>query len=133
MFGGLTSLFSGLAFAGLIYTINLQRRELQLQRKELRETRKELKRAADAQKEAVDAQKDLCQTYEMSAHVQALSALLDVSKDYENGKGLLFVMGDEGFVSKQVVAESARNALWRLIPKAEPRPESEPDQPSDLS
>lgn len=39
MFGTINSLFSGLAFAGLIYTIMLQRKELSLQRKELRETR----------------------------------------------------------------------------------------------
>lgn len=41
-FGILTSTFSGLAFAGLIITILLQREELGLQREELRETRKEI-------------------------------------------------------------------------------------------
>lgn len=34
-FGGLTALFSGLAFAGLIFTLLVQRRELELQRTEL--------------------------------------------------------------------------------------------------
>lgn len=42
-FGVLTSLFSGLAFAGIVLTILLQREELQLQRKELSLTREELK------------------------------------------------------------------------------------------
>lgn len=42
MFGAVNALFSGLAFAGIIFTIFLQRRELQLQRSELEETRKEL-------------------------------------------------------------------------------------------
>lgn len=41
-FGILTSLFSALAFAGLILTILLQRDELSLQREELKETRKEI-------------------------------------------------------------------------------------------
>jgi hypothetical protein len=41
-FGAVNSLFSGLAFSGLIYTIHLQRRELSLQRRELRQTRGEL-------------------------------------------------------------------------------------------
>lgn len=41
-FGFVNALFSGLAFAGLIYTIVLQRKELELQRLELQETRKEL-------------------------------------------------------------------------------------------
>jgi hypothetical protein len=42
MFGAVNALFSGLAFAGIIYTILLQRQELELQRRELAETRKEL-------------------------------------------------------------------------------------------
>lgn len=42
-FGVLTSLFSGLAFAGIILTILLQREELRLQRKELQLTREEFK------------------------------------------------------------------------------------------
>jgi hypothetical protein len=41
MFGAVNSLFSGLAFAGIIYTILLQRNELELQREELRSTRAE--------------------------------------------------------------------------------------------
>ena len=40
-FGLLTSLFSGLAFAGLIWTILLQRIELRLQRRELEESRRQ--------------------------------------------------------------------------------------------
>ncbi len=41
-FGIITSMFSGLAFAGMIITILLQREELGLQREELRETRLEI-------------------------------------------------------------------------------------------
>jgi hypothetical protein len=40
MFGAVNALFSGLAFAGIIITILMQRHELELQRKELEETRK---------------------------------------------------------------------------------------------
>lgn len=39
MFGGVTALFSGLAFAGLVSTLFMQRKELELQRLELRQTR----------------------------------------------------------------------------------------------
>ncbi|GAA3606743.1 putative phage abortive infection protein [Flavivirga amylovorans] len=42
-FGAINSLFSGLALAGIIYTIYLQKKELSLQRKELRDTREEFK------------------------------------------------------------------------------------------
>lgn len=41
MFGTINALFSGLAFAGIIFTILLQRKELGYQRKELQETRAE--------------------------------------------------------------------------------------------
>ncbi len=49
MFGVVNALFSGLAFAGVIYAILLQRKELQLQRQELELTRHELERSAEAQ------------------------------------------------------------------------------------
>lgn len=41
MFGAINALFSGLAFAGLIYTVLLQKEELMLQREELKSTRGE--------------------------------------------------------------------------------------------
>jgi len=43
MFGGLTALFSGLAFAGLLITLFMQRSELKLQRQELGLSRGEFK------------------------------------------------------------------------------------------
>ena len=49
LFGSINSLYSGLAFAGLIYTIYLQRNELELQRKELQETHNELLRTSKKQ------------------------------------------------------------------------------------
>ena len=55
-FGVINALFSGCAFAGIIYSIylqnkelRLQRQELSLQRKELKLTRTELARSADSQ------------------------------------------------------------------------------------
>jgi len=48
-FGGLNTLFSGLAFVLLIATLLLQSEELRLQRGELKMTREQLERAADAQ------------------------------------------------------------------------------------
>lgn len=47
-FGIVNAFFSGCAFAVLIYTLRLQRIELQLQRQELSETRQELKKQAVA-------------------------------------------------------------------------------------
>lgn len=42
MFGAINALFSGAAFAGIVYAIILQRRELALQREEMRLAREEL-------------------------------------------------------------------------------------------
>ncbi|PKN35628.1 MAG: hypothetical protein CVU61_02060 [Deltaproteobacteria bacterium HGW-Deltaproteobacteria-19] len=52
MFGAVNALFSGLAFAGVIYAIFLQRKELILQREELQLTRKEL----EGQKQELEIQ-----------------------------------------------------------------------------
>ena len=61
-FGAVNALFSGLAFAGLIYTILMQREELALQREELRlqreqmaETKEEIAKQADMQEAQVKA------------------------------------------------------------------------------
>ena len=51
-FGAISALFSGLAFAGLIFTIILQKKELTLQREELIATKKEL----EGQKEQLEIQ-----------------------------------------------------------------------------
>ncbi|CAB1368193.1 hypothetical protein [Denitratisoma oestradiolicum] len=51
MFGAVNTLFSGLAFAGVIYAIFLQSKELELQRQELELTRNELSKSASAQAE----------------------------------------------------------------------------------
>ena len=47
-FGGLTALFSGLAFWGVIAALLLQMQELRLQREEIRDSKTQLRRQADA-------------------------------------------------------------------------------------
>ena len=71
IFGGINALFTGLAFAGVIYTILLQRRELELQRTELRLNRDELSRSAQAQTEQVLRMKE-------AADLNAMTSLLNV-------------------------------------------------------
>ena len=76
MFGALNALFAGLAFAGLIAAILLQREELELQRLELAETRKELSRAADAQAKSQEALDRQAKNAELAARLQSLSTLV---------------------------------------------------------
>ncbi len=79
-FGMTNALFSGLAFAGVVYAILLQRQELALQREELQLTRAELSKSAKAQEQSADTQRQLAQlnaytallTYKLSEIREAL-------------------------------------------------------------
>jgi hypothetical protein len=76
-FGAINALFSGLAFAGVIYAILLQRLELELQREELKLTRDELHRSADAQAQAAKALSEQLRVSLLSSRLSALSSLLN--------------------------------------------------------
>jgi hypothetical protein len=81
LFGGVNALFTGLAFAGVIYTILLQRSELKLQREELRLTREELHRSADAQLEQVKRLEEAAELSAISTLVNTYGALLQPMRD----------------------------------------------------
>lgn len=66
-FGFVSSLFSGLAFAGVILALVMQSRELSLQRQELKETREELRKTADAQEATM-------RTLALTGYINALAA-----------------------------------------------------------
>jgi hypothetical protein len=76
MFGAVNALFSGLAFAGIVYTILLQRKELGLQRIELAATRAELRRTAKAQEDAKEALAQQVTNQLRSARIHGLSTLV---------------------------------------------------------
>jgi hypothetical protein len=76
MFGALNALFSGLAFAGIIYTIRQQKEELELQREELRLTRRELTKSAEAQKKSEEALNSQANTMRLTALLNAYSSLI---------------------------------------------------------
>lgn len=88
VFGTLNALFSGLAFAGLFYTITLQRQELSLQRKELRDTREVL---ASQKAEAEKQNYTLRQQSFDSTFFQLLRLHNDIVQaiDVKNGQSLL--------------------------------------------
>ena len=70
MFGMASALFSGLAFAGILITILMQRKELQLQRLDLELTREELKKSAEAQE-------NISKLNSLSAELSANSILME--------------------------------------------------------
>lgn len=83
MFGGINSLFSGLALAGIILTVLFQKNELTLQRLELIETREELKRSAEAQEKSEKALRRQAENLKISAQLSAMSTLVNYYIDEE--------------------------------------------------
>ncbi len=81
MFGAINSLFTGLAFAGVIYTIILQKRELQLQRLEIIETRKELARSALAQEKSEITLSKQVLLQNMTAKLTSLNILINYNTE----------------------------------------------------
>jgi len=81
LIGGVNALFTGLAFAGVIYTILLQRRELALQREELRLNREELHRSADAQLQQVERLGQAAELSAISTLVDTYGTLLQPLRD----------------------------------------------------
>ena len=77
LFGAVNALFSGLAFAGLIYTIVLQKQDLELQRKEIALNRTELKKTSKAQQHSEKALIDQVEQMKIASKLNALKTLID--------------------------------------------------------
>ncbi|SMO68082.1 hypothetical protein [Gracilimonas mengyeensis] len=92
MFGAVNTLFAGLAFAGVIYAILLQRKELALQRAELQLTREELRKSAEAQQkssELLEHQVELmeqAQTNEFEVRSKQAEPILSYNGGSRSGK-----------------------------------------------
>ncbi len=86
MFGATNALFSGLAFAILVYAMWLQRTELQLQRMELELTRAELSRTATAQEETQKTIALQVELMTLSADLAATAALLEANQRVQSTK-----------------------------------------------
>lgn len=82
MFGGLNTLFSGLAFCGIIISIVMQSEELRLQREEIKANREELKRTALAQEEQGKYLNRQAENLKQSAKLSALNTLVNYYSDW---------------------------------------------------
>lgn len=83
-FGAVNALFSGLAFAGLIYTmimqskeLALQREELAMQRQEMKESRGELEEQNRIQAEQVELRKKEVRLAELNVEFRILERRID--------------------------------------------------------
>lgn len=77
LFGAVNALFSGLAFAGLIFTIVLQKQDLEMQRKEIALNRNELKKSARAQQLSEKALFEQVEQMKIAARLNALNTLIN--------------------------------------------------------
>lgn len=88
LFGSVNALFSGLAFSGLIYTIYLQRQELELQREELRLQREEMAASRGELANQVKIQKAICLTNIQQISVSAEMAEIEALKIRANSRNV---------------------------------------------
>ena len=77
LFGAVNGLFSGLAFAGLIYTIVLQKQDLELQRNEIHLNRNELKKSAKAQEKSEKALNAQVEQMKITSKLNALNTIIN--------------------------------------------------------
>jgi DNA-binding protein H-NS len=76
LFGAINALFSGLAFAGLIYTIVLQREEIGQNREEITQNRLELQKSVKAQQKSQAALKAQVKQTHLTAKINAMNTLI---------------------------------------------------------
>lgn len=77
LFGAVNALFSGLAFAALLYTIVLQRNEIRQNREEIVLNRKELSKSAKLQQKAQQVLIQQVEQTHLSAKMNAMRTLVD--------------------------------------------------------
>jgi hypothetical protein len=86
-FGAVNALFSGLAFAGLLYAIYLQRHDLNLQYQAIMQSLEESRRSAKAQEESVKALAEQAWNQLMAARLAAAASLSGGYNDGMNVEG----------------------------------------------
>lgn len=80
MFGAINAVFSGLAFAAIVYAIFLQRRDIELQRRDLDLQRKELALTREEYKRMAEAQESSHELGIIAEQLQVCKYLFDTGK-----------------------------------------------------
>ena len=93
-FGAVNALFSGLAFAGLIYTIILQRRDLALQRQDLALQRKELELTRGELKNQTEQQEEQNKILRIQRFENTFFQMLTQFQEIVNGLTFTYVQGN---------------------------------------
>ncbi len=124
MVGIINSMFSGLAFVGLLGTIVLQQRELGLQRQDLKLTRDEVRRSAEAQERSEEALRLQAASQKATAQINALGTLIRVNDHArEMERNVMHGMADEESQAEW------REYIVRLKRILDSKPEGRPGWP----
>ncbi|WP_439605624.1 hypothetical protein [Hydrogenophaga sp.] len=111
VFGAVNALFSGLAFAGLIFAILLQREDLELQRQELALNRQELARTAQAQEQSEAALRAQAEAATKSSRLATINFLLDhYRRELAQMRGVAY-LGNDPRLRKMRALEVREQAL----------------------
>jgi len=104
MFGAVNALFAGLAFAGIIVTVYLQKRELELQRDELAQTREEIR----GQKEQMELQN------RMLKHQQFENTFFQLLRLHNEIVGSMHVFAGVAPITQALHGRDCFAGLWDL-------------------
>ena len=121
MFGSVNAFFSGLALFGLIYTLLMQKEELQLQRAELTLTRAELQKSASAQQQTVLllAEERKLQTASNSPHFTASEVMFYQVKESAERVQCTMNLFNHGATALDVYVALSGNSELRQCPVIE--------------
>jgi hypothetical protein len=104
LFGAVNALFSGLAFAALIYTIVLQRDEIKSNREEIVLNRKELAKASKLQQKAQEVLIQQVDQTRLTAQMNAMRTLVDYyNNQIDNPKSTSETIEKAKIKRKQVI------------------------------
>ena len=100
-FGAVNALFSGIAFAGLIYTIFLQRRDLRNQRKELFLQRKELTRNREEMRQQTEQFEKQNETLKLQRFENTFFQLLQQFESVTEKLTFSYIEDQKGYIRFQ--------------------------------
>ena len=109
-FGAINSLFTGLAFALLIYTSQMQKKELELQRKELKLQREELQLTRFELKKSAEAQQHLVKLSEQQLTLQKKVQWLQMRPKLNYNRFNWFLKSEKGWFF-EIAFSSIKNEI----------------------
>ncbi len=115
-FGAINALYSGLAFAGLIYTIILQRNDLKLQRQDLKLQRKELELTRKEMEEQTAEFEKQNETLKIQRFENTFFNMLSLFQEVVSSLSIKYSRGGEYYevIGRETFKETFVNSIVRV-------------------